>query len=113
MKVKDYVEWRVGFVSDDICFAIVPNPGDSPDYVAVCFSTRESNDDGINGVRFSEGFRAFLCKAEFDKIANLLSEESSLFGIKFTLDDELTKSEGLKCLLYYQVSELSESEVLV
>ncbi|MCX6757221.1 MAG: hypothetical protein NTW35_03695 [Candidatus Nomurabacteria bacterium] len=106
MTVANYIESRERFIRDGIGFAIVTTPEGYHGYRAVCFSTRESNDNGTNGVRLDNGFLAFVSGDELNQIVALLSEESRNYGVQFNLDDELTKSAGRKCLYYYKMSKL-------
>ena len=122
MQLKQYVasgkRFSVGRLK--LTFEIKEIYGDSeyPVYRMVCYSTKESDDNGENGLRIPygesnviPGFHPFLSKEDISNIADALAQESKATRIRFVLDDEMTETEGVGVFRYYEMSVL-RSEVV-
>lgn len=109
MTLKAYVESGKNFTKNHIKFRVIQHEGND---WAVCSSTRVSNPDGTNGVRFDDGFCAYLSKKELPRVVALLAKESQKNDIQFILDDEMTQNEGLNCHYYYKMQLLRSPVVL-
>jgi hypothetical protein len=120
MKLKDYQESRKNFVCFGVTFQValwtdnVPHPV----YRMVCWSTRGSNDNGTNGMRWQPhyeipyGFYAFISEKEIAKAAEVLAEESRAHSIQFILDDEMVKELGNGTHLFYKMKVLRSAVVV-
>lgn len=110
MKLGDYKKSLKGFTRNGVGFQIVEGPEGG--YRAVCYSTREANDDADNGIRrenhwgIGTRFYAFLTKDDLAKIAEELAIESHEHDVCFTLDTGRTLRDGDKVLYFYRMSVL-------
>ncbi len=108
--IETYVQTREPFVQKGIRIS-VDWLGNHIGYRAVCYSARESNREGTNGIRLGEhvvspGFYAFMSEPELSTLTDILKEESLASGIQFILDEELTKEEGYRALYFYKMELL-------
>jgi len=120
MQLNHYIASEKKFSVGNLAFEVMKIYGESqfPSDRMVCYSTRESDANGKNGVRIPygesnvlPGFRAFLFEEDILNIGKALAEESRVNNIKFVLDDEMTTTEGLRALRFYKMSVL-RSEVV-
>ncbi len=120
MQLNHYVASEKKFAAGNLAFEVMKIYGESqfPSDRMVCYSTKESDSNGKNGIRIPygesnvlPGFRPFLSEEDILNIAKALAEESKANKIQFVLDDEMTETEGLRALRFYKMSVL-RSEVV-
>lgn len=109
MAVSDYQNSGRTFEKNGICFAVTRVNGLPR---AACWSSRESNDNGTNGIRLENGFYALPTSDEIEEMANVLAYESREHGIQFIKDDEMTEEEGCFCIYYYKMQLLRSPVVM-
>lgn len=119
MNLKEYQESGRNFTCGGVAFQVMcwTNNVRSPKRRLVCWSTRSSNENGTNGIRWSphyglpDGFYAFISQKEIANVAEILAEESRSTDIQFTLDDEMTNDLGNGTHLFYKMRVLRSALV--